>query len=75
MSNTITVQFGCRSVTREYEYGVTAASLIEDETLQAVLGHGENVRALIAGVEVGPSVEIPSGAIVVLETKANTKGS
>ena len=39
-----------------------------DHNLKAVLGFGDNVKALINGIELGGDVTIPSGATVVIET-------
>lgn len=51
----------------------TIQALKRDQTARAVLGYGDNVRALIDGVEQPDGVLVPDGALVTMETKCNTK--
>jgi hypothetical protein len=51
----------------------TIGQLIRDDETRAYLGYGDNVRALINGVEQPESAIVPDGATVVIETRANSK--
>ena len=69
----ITVRYGIESTTRSYDNAPTIAAIKGDHNLKAVLGYGDNVKALINGIELGSDVTIPSGATVVIETACNSK--
>jgi hypothetical protein len=71
----ITIQYGVDRIVKTYTEQPTFRDIVEDENLQAVLGHGDNVKPLIAGIEQDLDSYVPSGSTVQLETKANTKGS
>lgn len=51
----------------------TIKALKQDETLRAVLGYGDNVKALIDGVEQPNELLVPDNAVVRMETACNTK--
>jgi len=68
-----TVTYGIETQEREVINAPTVGNIKNDTVLKAVLGFGDNVRALVHGVEQGDHVVIPEGANVVLETRANTK--
>lgn len=72
---TFTVKYGVDSVTRTTPGVVTVGDIIEDDDLRAHLGYGDNVRALINGVEQPDDAGIPHGAVLVIETAANTKAN
>lgn len=71
----ITTKYGVQSVTRTLPDPVTVGDLVRDPNLKAVLGFGDNVRALIAGVEQPSDVALKDGSVVVIETKTNTKNN
>lgn len=71
----ITTKYGVQSVTRTLPDPITVGDLVSDENLKAVLGYGDNVRVLIAGVEQPNDLVLHDGATVVIETKTNTKNS
>lgn len=70
-----TVKYGCESYDKDSISQPTIGEVRSDSTLKAILGFGDNVRALIHGVEQPDEVRVPEGAVVVLETRANTKAS
>ena len=53
----------------------TIAMLIADSTTRAVLGYGDNVKALVHGVEQGGDCIPADGTTLCLETKLNQKAS
>lgn len=67
------VQFGMDRHEKNAPSGMTFGQVKQDGNLKALLGFGDNVRALIDGVEMPDSVEVPDGCEVQLETKMNTK--
>lgn len=71
----VTTKYGVQSVTRTLPDPVTVGDLVRDPNLKAVLGFGDNVRVLIAGIEQPLDVELHDGATVVIETKTNTKNN
>lgn len=70
-----TVVYGIESQDREVINAPTIGQVKQDPALKAVLGFGDNVRALVHGIEQPDNAIVPEGAEVVLETKANTKAS
>lgn len=73
MNKTITVKYGVDQFTSEVDAGYTVGQLKEDDKFQTALGYGDNVNVLIEGVAQGGCVNIPNGAVVKIETAANTK--
>lgn len=71
----IKVRFNLDTTARELPQGATIGDLRRNEDIKAKLGYGDNVNFLIDGVVMSDDVELPAGAEVVVETKANTKGS
>jgi len=69
----LTVKFGSDTYTRVYAEGTTIGQVLADHDLKVVTGWGDNVRAVVSGVEQGANVLAPDGGIIVVETKANTK--
>ena len=69
----ITVQYGVDSVTKQVEEDTTIGDVQENDSIKAALGFGDNTKALINGIEQPPQTVIPPGAVVRLETAANTK--
>jgi hypothetical protein len=70
---TITVKYGVDSVTKQVESNVTFGDLQQGDAFKAALGFGDNVKALVNGIEQDMDTSIPDGAVVRLETAANTK--
>lgn len=71
----ITLRHGVETLNKTVEQGTTIGQLIGDSNIRAVFGCGDNIRALINGVEMGNDVEVPNGATVVFETRCNSKAS
>lgn len=69
----ITAKYGVDSITKQVEDDFTFGDLKENDAFKAALGFGDNTKALVDGIEQDRSTVIPEGAIVRLETAANTK--
>lgn len=69
----ITVKYGCDQISKSFDAAPTVAELKENDSLQAALGYGDNVRVLMNGVALSDGTTIPSGAVVTIETAANEK--
>lgn len=69
----ITVKYGVDSINKQVEDDFTFGELQENDTFKAVLGFGDNIKALVEGIEQSRATVIPAGAIVRLETAANSK--
>jgi hypothetical protein len=69
----ITVKYGVDSINKQVEDDFTFGDLQESDSFKAALGFGDNVKALVDGIEQDKGTIIPSGASVRLETAANTK--
>ena len=74
---TIRVVYGIESQDKECINPPTIGQVISDPVLKAVLGYGDNVRALVHGVEQPMTALAPnvSQGEILLETKANSKQS
>lgn len=72
---TYSVKFGPDIVTRTVPGYISIGEILENENLAAYFGWGDNVRALIGGVEQPDDAGVPHGATVVIETAANEKAS
>jgi hypothetical protein len=72
---TVTVRYGVRSVTQEVPAGTPLNQIVNAPNTKAYLGYGDNVRALIEGVEMGLDYSVQCSTEVVLETRSNVKGS
>ena len=71
----VTVKFGGDVYTRTYPEGTTIGQVLQDHDLKAVTGWGDNVRAIVQGVEQSTNVLAPDGGTVLVETRANTKAN
>ena len=69
----ITVKYGVDSITKQVEDDFTFGDLQDNDSFKAALGYGDRTKALIEGIEQDQSTVIPPGAVVRLETAANTK--
>jgi hypothetical protein len=70
---TITVKYGVDSVSKQVESDFTFGDLAASDAFKAALGFGDNVKALVNGIEQAKDTRIPDDATVRLETAANTK--
>lgn len=71
----VNVQFGGEKIPRSYEEGTKVGQILTDYELKSVMGWGDNVRALIQGVEQPVTALLPDGVTVVVETRANSKAN
>lgn len=71
----VTIKYGLDEVTKQFNDDATFASITSDSALKAVLGYGDNIRALVNGVEMPANASVASGSKVVLETRCNTKAA
>jgi hypothetical protein len=69
----VTIKYGIQQITKTLRDGATISGLLSDPSVKAVLGFGDNVRALIDGQEMDGSAELSEGDFVVIETRANKK--
>jgi hypothetical protein len=69
----VTVKFGSEQFLRSYHEGITIGEVLADPNLRMVCGYGDNVRALVAGVEQPSSAIAPDGGVILVETRANNK--
>lgn len=69
----VTIRYGMESTTKSYDSTPTIGQIKSDSNLKAVMGYGDNVKALINGIEMNNDVQVPNGATVVLETACNSK--
>jgi len=69
----ITVKYGVDSITKQVEDDFTFGELQSSDTFKAALGFGDNTKALVEGIEQNRDTLIPQGAVVRLETAANSK--
>ena len=69
----VTVRFG--SEPREVTVGssATIGQIISDTSTKVILGYGDNVKALVYGVEQTLDTVPADGTVITLETKANSK--
>lgn len=69
----ITVMYGADRFTTEVECSATFGDIVANDRIQAALGYGDNVRALVNGVEMTNSSVPSDGSTIVLETRCNEK--
>ena len=69
----ITVEYGVDSINKQVESSYTIGDVQACDSIKGALGFGDNTKALINGIEQNRNTVIPDGAIVRLETAANTK--
>jgi len=70
-----TVKYNVDSITRTFTTTPTFAQLVADQTIKMALGYGDNVRALVNGIEQPANNLVPDGVEVRIETRANSKAS
>ena len=69
----LTVRYGGDDHRVSVEPTTTIGEIVANPNTQAVLGYGDNVRALVNGIEQPSSTQISLADELVLETKANEK--
>lgn len=71
----VTIRFGTEDFHRTYPEGTTVGSILQDNNLKIIAGWGDNVRAMVAGVEQPTTAIAPDGGVLTVETRANDKAS
>ena len=69
----ITAKYGVDSINKQVDDDFTFGELQESDAFKAALGFGDNTKALVEGIEQSQQTVIPNGAVVRLETAANSK--
>lgn len=69
----LTVRYGGDEHRVVVEPTTTIGEIVANPNTRAVLGYGDNVRALVNGIEQPGSTQISLADELVLETKANEK--
>ena len=69
----ITAKYGVDSINKQVDDDFTFGELQESDAFKAALGFGDNTKALVEGIEQSRQTVIPNGAVVRLETAANSK--
>lgn len=75
MTTILTVSYGGDTHRVSVDTTTTIAEIVRNSNTKAVLGYGDNVKALISGVEQPLGNQIGSASELVLETKANEKAN
>lgn len=70
---TVRIKYGVEELTKSFTTTPTVGQIISDPNIKAGLGFGDNVKALIGGVEQPDTVGVPDGTTLVIETAANRK--
>lgn len=69
----ITVRYGSDSRPVTVSSGATVGAIIADNSTRLILGYGDNVKALINGVEMSGDTVPSDGDEITIETRANQK--
>lgn len=69
----VTIQYGVERLTKTYSSNPTVGQIVSDSNIKAALGYGDNVKALLNGIEQPTTVGVPDGSTLVIETAANKK--
>lgn len=72
-SVSVSVAYNVDSESISVPSGTTYAQLLANANLKAKLGYGDNVRALVNGVEQSPDAAVVNGTSIRVETRANQK--
>lgn len=70
----IVIKHGLQTAVRDFDRCPTVDEIKRDSSLRAELGYGDNVRALIGGIE-QPGYTPVSGGTVTIETASNQKAT
>lgn len=72
MKNVI-IRLGTQTFPKQFNDEATIGEVVGNPSVKAVLGYGDNVRALIGGVEQDSGTVCPDNITVTVETKCNSK--
>jgi hypothetical protein len=70
---TVTVKYGSEKHPVKCEDNANIGAVVANTTAKAVLGYGDNVKALVSGVEQTMDSVPSDGSLITLETKLNQK--
>ena len=71
----VIVRYGMDSTEVTVASTATIGSIINNPSTKIILGYGDNVKALVGGVEQENSSQVSDGMEIVLETRANSKAT
>ena len=71
----LTVRYGGDEHRVSVDSSAPISDIVRNSSTKAVLGYGDNVKALVHGVEQPLSNQIGSASELVLETRANEKAN
>ncbi len=71
----VIVRYGVDSTEVTVASTATIGSIISNPSTKIILGYGDNVKALVGGVEQENSAQVADGMEIVLETRANSKAT
>jgi hypothetical protein len=69
----VTVQFGTSVHVATVAATATVGQVLADSTTKIILGYSDSVHGLINGVAQPNEATVPDGALLVVETRANSK--
>lgn len=69
----ITLNYGTETYVASVATSKTIGELLADPTHRAILGYGDNVKALVGGVEQPGSASVVGIDTIEIETRANSK--
>ena len=69
----IIIKCGSMPFPKSFPASATVSEIINNASVKAVLGYGDNVRALINGVEQDMGLIVPDGTTISVETRCNSK--
>lgn len=70
-----TIKYNSSSITKQFDNAPTFAEVAADTAIKAALGFGDNVKAMVGGIEQPMCNQIPENALVTFENRANAKAS
>lgn len=71
----VTLHYGVDSHEITVAPGTTIGAIIRNPSHKIILSYGDNVKALVGGVEQPEDAQVADGMEIVLETRANSKAT
>jgi hypothetical protein len=71
----LTINYGPDAITKNFDGSRSISQVLSDSSIKAVLGYGDNVKALVSGVEMSNDTVLSSDTEITIETRANSKAS
>ena len=71
----ITLQYGVDTHEVTVAESATVGSVLRNPSNKVILGYGDNVKALVSGVEQPEDAQLSDGMTLVIETRANSKAN